>query len=69
MDVKNFNLYHMNLKKLFFCFYFLVLSHWSYCQHVEKGDQFVTLGYGVLSLYELGAFGDAMARVIIQHPK
>jgi len=62
LDVKNFNLYHMNLKKLFFCFYFLVLSHWSYCQRVEKGDQFVTVGYGVLSLYELGAFGDAMAQ-------
>ncbi|MBS1690356.1 MAG: hypothetical protein JSS96_16615 [Bacteroidetes bacterium] len=50
----------MCFKKPLFCLYFLVLSHWSYCQEVEKGAQSIKFDYGILSLYELGAFADKM---------
>lgn len=62
MDVKIFNLYHMRLKKFIFCFCFLISGYWSYCQQIEKGSQSITLGYGLLSLYEIGAFNDNMNR-------
>jgi len=58
--VNNFNLYHMHFKKLFFSFCFLAISHYSYSQHIKKGDQFIVFGYGVLSAYELDAFVEKM---------